>query len=283
MSIARAVILTAVSFTVLICSAALINAQADPPKLSRTQPKPQPVAQGQKQSDTELQELREDIRNLKLVQEQLRNELNQIKQLLLEREGPARPALPERISIATRPARGSQTARIVVVEFSDYQCPFCAMFFRQTLPQLDQDYIKSGKIKYVFNNVPLDNIHPAAFKAAEAAECAGEQSKFWEMHDRIFSNPRNLSAADLTAHAKTIGLDVPRFSQCLETGKTTSAVKAGLAQAANVGVDGTPTFVIALADARNPNDPNVKILSVISGAQPYAVFKSALDKALATQ
>ena len=278
MSIVKAILRAAVSFALLTLVAVLTNAQADPPKLTRTPP-PQV---SERRKDTDVEELRDEIRQLKLSLEQVRKELSEIRQMLRERQAAARPAAPEKISIATRPARGSDAARIVVVEFSDYQCPFCAMFFRQTLPQLDQDYIKTGKIKYVFNNVPLDQIHPAAFKAAEAAECAGDQSKFWEMHDKIFSNPRTIAVADLTTHARAIGLDVPRFSQCLESGKSTNAVRAGLVQAATVGVDGTPTFVIALADARNPSDPNVKILSVISGAQPYAVFKSALDKALAT-
>ena len=283
MSINKAVIRTAISFAVLSTFfAVLTNAQADPPKLTRT-PRPKPVVEGQQRPDTEQEYLREEIRQLKQGQEEIRKELFQIKQMLLERQAPARPPRPEKISIAARPSRGGEMARVVVVEFSDYQCPFCALFFRQTLPQLDQDYIKTGKIKYVFNNVPLDQIHPAAFKAAEAAECAGDQSKFWEMHDKIFNNPRTLSPADLTTHAKAIGLNMTQFSQCLDSGKTTPAVRAGLVQAANVGVDGTPTFVIALTDARNPNDPNVKVLSIISGAQPYAVFKSALDKALATQ
>lgn len=282
MSIIKAVMRTAISFAVLSTFFVfLTNGQADPPKLTRT-PRPQPAAQGPERPDAEQEDLRNEIRQLKQGQEEIRKELFQIKQMLLERQAPTRPNRPEKISIATRPSRGSETAHVVVVEFSDYQCPFCALFFRQTLPQLDQDYIKTGKVKYVFNNVPLDQIHPSAFKAAEAAECAHDQSKFWEMHDKIFTNPRALSAADLTTYAKAAGLDMPQFSQCLDSGKTTPAVRAGLVQAASVGVDGTPTFVIALADARNPNDPNVKILSIISGAQPYAVFKSALDKALAT-
>lgn len=272
MSIARAVIRTAVSFALLIgLLAVLATAQTTPAKPARRSGA----------ANKEQEELRNDIRELKRGQEEIRKELLEIKKLLLE-EPAAKTGPPEKISIAARPARGSETARIVVVEFSDYQCPFCALFFRQTLPQLDQEYIRTGKIKYVFNNVPLDQIHPAAFKAAEAAECAGDQSKFWEMHDKIFTNPRSLSAADLTTHARAIGLDLNVFSQCLDQGKNTASVRAGLSLAEKVGVDGTPTFVIALADTRNPLDPNVKVLSIISGAQPFAVFKSALDKALAT-
>jgi predicted DsbA family dithiol-disulfide isomerase len=103
------------------------------------------------------------------------------------------------------------------------------------------------------------------------------------MHDKIFTNQRTLSPKDLTAHAKAIGLDLNQFSQCLDGGKNTQSVRAGLALAERVGVDGTPTFVIAVADPGNPKDTNVKVLSIISGAQPYTVFKTVLDKALSTQ
>jgi protein-disulfide isomerase len=268
MSFFKAVIRTAISFALLssfIATQATAQSDASDKK-------------GKKDD-----EIRKELRELRQGQEELRRELNELKQLLLAMQPAQKPAPPEKISIAARPARGSETARIVMVEFSDYQCPFCALFFRQTLPQLDQDYIKTGKIKYVFNNVPLDNLHPAAFKAAEAAECAGDQSRFWEMHDKIFANPRALSATDLSGYAKAVGVDLPQFSQCLESGKNAPSIKEGLALAERLGVDGTPTFVIALSDAKNPRDPNIKVLGIISGAQPFSVFKSALDKALAMQ
>jgi hypothetical protein len=156
-----------------------------------------------------------------------------------------------------------------------------ALCFPANITGVGQDFIKTGKIKYVFNNVPIDQIHPTAFKGAEAAECARDQGKFWEMHDQIFTHQKTLSLADLNAHAKSIGLEPTQFSQCLTSGKNAAVVKAGLAQAAAVGVDGTPTFVIALTDARNPLETNLKVVGIISGAQPFAVFKSALDKALA--
>ena len=164
-SIFKAVIRTAISFALLSgLIAALATAQTEPSRRPRTQP----AANTKK----EQEEIKKEIRELKRGQEEIRKELLEIKQILLARQPPTRPEPPEKISIAARPSRGSETARVVVVEFSDYQCPFCALFFRQTLPQLDQEYIRTGKIKYVFNNVPLDQIHPAAFKAAEAAECA---------------------------------------------------------------------------------------------------------------
>ena len=282
MVIIKAVIRTAISFGVLsTLFAVLISAQTAPTRSIIVQPGNVAAVEGQ-QPNKEQEDLRREIRELKQGQEEIRKDLIEIKKMLLVRQPPAKPAPPEKISIADRPARGNETARIVIVEFSDYQCPFCARFFRETLPQLDQTYIKTGKIKYVYNNVPLDQLHPSAFKAAEAAECAGDQGKFWEMHDKIFANQRSLSPSDLTTRAKEIGLDMTLFSQCLDSGKNTSSVRAGLTLAENFGVDGTPTFVIALVDPRNPKDTLLKVLGIIPGAQPFAVFKSVLDKALAT-
>jgi protein-disulfide isomerase len=233
------------------------------------------------QATSEQEELRREVRELKQGQEAIQKELQEIKRLLLAKAAaPARPAPPEKISIAARPFRGDENARIVLVEFSDYQCPFCGRFFRDALPQIDREYIKTGKIKYVFNHMPLEEIHPRALQAAQAAECAGEQGKFWELHDRMFGNQNALSPADLTSQAKAIGLDMPKFSQCLESGRTSAAIQASQEQAASMGIEGTPAFVIGLLDPKNPRDPNLKILGLIGGAQPYTVFKAALEKAL---
>jgi protein-disulfide isomerase len=286
MLIARAVIRTAISIALFgglmaNWAAAQTAANGQPPRPDAQSPA-STSASNDAQQNKEQEEIRRELRELKREQAEIRKELSLIKQLLLASQ-PGKPTLPEKISIASRPTRGSDSARVVVVEFSDYQCPFCAMFFQQTLPQLDQAFIKTGKIRYVFNNVPLDRIHPSAFKAAEAAECAGDQGKFWEMHDKLFSNQKSLSLTELSSHARAIGLDATQFTQCLDSGKNRSSVQAGLDLASVVGVDGTPTFVIALADAQNVKDTDLKIFGIISGAQPFSVFKSALDKALATK
>jgi protein-disulfide isomerase len=90
------------------------------------------------------------------------------------------------------PFKGEKNAKVTLVEFSDYQCPFCARHVRATLPPLESEYIATGKIKYVFRNFPIASIHPLAFKAHEAANCSGEQDKYWEMHDRLFANSKAL-------------------------------------------------------------------------------------------
>ena len=256
-----------------ICVGSLSN-----PVLPQTPAKPSQTVS----SNTE-EELRREIRELKQGQEAIQKELQEIKKLLLAREAAAaKPtARPEKINISSRPFRGNESARIVMVEFSDYQCPFCGRFFKDTLPQLDKEYIQSGKIKYVFNHLPLDDIHPVAFKAAQAVECAGDQGKFWDLHGRFFANQNLIGNGDLAAQAKVVGLDITRFDQCLQSGKTEASVRAGVEQAGSLGIQATPTFVIAQVDAKNPSDPNIKILTVIGGAYPFPVFKSALDRALA--
>ena len=236
-------------------------------------------------SRNELEELRREVRKLRQEQAAIKKELRELRELLLAQKAAAnaRPAAPTTIGFGGRPFRGNDNARVVIVEFSDYQCPYCGLFFRDAMPQLERDYIQAGKIKYVFNNLPLDEIHPLAFKASEAAECAGEQGKFWELHDWMFANQKTLAQANLTSQAKTLGLDLTKFNQCLASDKTAAAIRANVAEAESLGIDGTPTFVVGLVDAKNPRDNNIKIVGMLAGAQPFSVFKAAIEKALATK
>lgn len=271
MRIAEAV-RAAISFGMtLVLTCGLVRAQA-PSTNTKT---------GRSQASAEQDELKGQIRALKEGQAEIRKELQEIKKLLLAKEaGPPKRPLPEKVSIAERPVRGNVNARVVVVEFSDFQCPFCGRYFRDAWPQIDQEYISTGKIKYVFKHVPLEQIHPAALKAAEAAECASEQGRFWEMHDRLFGNQSALSPANIASYAQAIGLDMPKFSQCLDTGTNAAAIRRSQVEADTLGVEGTPTFFIALVDPKNPGSADVRVISFISGAQPFAVFKSAIEKAL---
>ena len=149
------------------------------------------------------------------------------------------------------------------------------------MPQVDKEYIQAGKIKYVFKNLPLEELHSSAFAAALAVECAGSQGKFWDLHARLFANQNALAPSDLATQAKAIGLDMGQFNGCMENKKTAASVRAGLEEAASLGIQATPTFVIGLVDAENPSDTNIKIVSMIGGAQPFQVFKAAIDRALA--
>ncbi len=125
-------------------------------------------------------------------------------------------------------------------------------------------------------DLPLESIHKFAFKAAEAARCAGEQGKFWEMHDRLFANQTSLEP--WKPHAEAIGLNVPKFEGCLSSGKTAEAIRKDMAEVANAGATGTPLFFLAYTD---PTSSKVKTVARVSGAQPFAAFKAQIDKLLA--
>lgn len=148
------------------------------------------------------------------------------------------------------------------------------------MPQIETEYIKTGKVKYVALDFPLEAIHKNAFKAAEAARCASDQDKFWEMHARLFANQQALAPTNLPKHAQAIGLDMPKFQQCLDGGKYAAEIRKDLAEGQKAGVTGTPGFFLGITD---PKDQKVKVSRVLKGAQPYASFKEAIDSLLSSQ
>lgn len=172
------------------------------------------------------------------------------------------------------PFIGEEDASVTVIEFTDYQCPFCQRHFQQTFDQIKTNYADTGKIKYVSRHYPL-GFHPNAQKASEAAACAQDQGKFWEMHEALFekqSEWSNLAAADAAAkfkaYAADAGVNAGTFATCLDSGAKTAYVQADMAAGSASGIDGTPGFWIL-----GPNGENQKI----SGAYPFATFQSAID------
>ena len=165
------------------------------------------------------------------------------------------------------PVKGDKDAPVTIVEWSDFECPFCARFYRDTYSQIIQNYIDTGKAKLVFRDYPL-SFHPNAQKAAEASECADDQGKFWEMHDKIFENQGTLSTDNFKAWAVELGLDATEFNDCLDSGKHAAETAKDLADGSAAGIRGTPGFII-----------NGQL---VSGAQPYANFAAAIDAALAS-
>jgi protein-disulfide isomerase len=184
-----------------------------------------------------------------------------------------------RVPIDGAPARGDARALVTLVEFTDYQCPFCSRHFRQTWPQLERDYVGTGKVRLVLRDMPIEAIHPLAFKAAEATSCAAEQGKFWEMHDRLFTNQSQLARPDLSAHAQSLGLNVKLFDECLDSGKAAPNIRKDVADSAQAGAKGTPIFFLGLTQ---PGSSEFKAVRVIRGAHPYATFKEAIDGLLAS-
>jgi protein-disulfide isomerase len=180
-----------------------------------------------------------------------------------------------RVSLTNAATRGQAGARVVLIEFSDFQCPFCGRYVRETYAELQREFVDTGKVRYAFRNFPLESIHPLAFKAAEAGECAREQGKFWEMHDRLFADQQALAPSDLLKHGQALGIDDARFRTCFE-GTVTARIKADQAEAARLGLTGTPTFLVGEAQP----DGTVKVLQKIVGAQPYATFRAILQALL---
>ena len=227
-------------------------------------------------AQTADEQMKKDIEALKEGQQAIQKDLAEIKRLLQSRPAAA-DALPrDPIAITSEPFKGKGTATVALIEFSDYQCPFCSRYTKDILPQIRTDYVETGKIKYVFRDMPL-SFHKQAFKAAEAAHCAGAQGKFWEMHDALFQNQSALAPEQLAAHAKTVGVDDAQFQQCLDSGKFAADINKDIADAGAAGITGTPTFLVGVIQ---PGDGRVKVVKKLVGAKPYAEFKAALDAAL---
>ena len=176
------------------------------------------------------------------------------------------PLAPVEVSADDDPFLGDANAPVTIVEFSDFQCPFCGRFFTETLPLIKQNYIDTGKAKFVYRDFPLSSIHPEATPAAEAAECADEQGKFWEFHDKIFMNQEVLGKEFYILAAGDLGLNIGQFIQCINTRRYQSEVQADFNYGSGLGITGTPTIFI---NGR-----------MIVGAQPYAVFQQAIEAEL---
>ena len=236
---------------------------------------------GQQESGGEIKELKKEIESLKIIQTEVLKELLEIKKLLATRASPNADTPPREIIIDTEgsPIKGNESARFALIEYSDYECPFCSRYVRDTLPLIERDYIKTGKIKYVFRDFPIESLHRNALLASEAAACAREQGKYWEMHDRLFSNPNALTAKDITTHAQFIGINPTDFQQCLDSSKYREVIRKAVSEAAGLGINGTPTFFVAVSV---PNSSKVKVIRALKGAPAYANFKEVLDTILAS-
>lgn len=167
------------------------------------------------------------------------------------------------------PVNGDKNAKVTVIEFSDFECPFCGKFFTDTYPSLKKDYIDTGKVKFYFRHYPLP-FHTKAVPLANLAECANDQGEFWKMHDKIFENNSTvptLTDADFKQWAVDLGMDATTFNNCYDAKTHQKEIDKDSADGQVSGVSGTPTFYI-----------NGKQLV---GAQPYASFKPLIDAALA--
>ena len=171
---------------------------------------------------------------------------------------------------ANDPVLGDKDASVTIVEFSDFQCPFCERAYSGAVAEFkNSDYFKNGDVNLVFKHFPLNSIHPFAQKAAEASECANRQGKFWEYHNKLFENQAALDIPSLKKYAADLKLDATKFNKCLDGGEAAGEVNKETTQASNAGGRGTPYFVVI-----NNKD---KTTQAVSGAVPFAQFTSAIE------
>jgi protein-disulfide isomerase len=207
------------------------------------------------------------------------NELRQIRQLLeKQNDKGTEPAKPSRITLDLRnsPMVGNKNAPLTIVEFTDYQCPFCQRFHSMVYGELKKNYIDTGKVRFYSRDLPLDSLHPNATRAAQAARCAGDQGQYWQIREIMSNNPTKLDLDSLVADAQQLKLDVPAFRSCVEKEKYKDDVQADVLEAMKIGADGTPAFVIGKSTPQGVDG------ELMVGAQPYGMFDMRL-KSLETK
>lgn len=178
---------------------------------------------------------------------------------------------PRQLEIAGNPVLGAADAPVTIVEFIDYECPYCQRFARDTQPQIKERYIDTGKVRYVARDFPLPQ-HKRARPAAIAAACAGEQGRFWEMHDALLVRPGRLDEADFLMHAVGIGLDRERFDACRAEARHAGRLDADFAAARALGVGGTPTFLVGASRGQ------VAQGELLDGDEDFAEFEKVLER-----
>jgi protein-disulfide isomerase len=206
--------------------------------------------------------------------------IDQLESKMLKMQGIQPNPNPVKISLDNDAVKGNKDAPISIIEFSDFQCPFCARFHSQTLPLIIEQYVDTGKVKFVYRDFPIQGSHPNAMAAAVSSECANEQGKYWEYHDILFQQQgmwNNLEVDTAIEIFKEYAVDLDlkseQFEECLDSGKYISEVNQDLNDGQNYGVTGTPGFFIG-----NEDIGFVKV----NGAQPFETFKRVIDSQLFT-
>jgi protein-disulfide isomerase len=213
--------------------------------------------------------------------QQILDELTQIRQLLqqqgamlqqlAEKGGPGAPTRAK-LDLGGFQMLGSKDAPYTLVEFTDYQCPFCRQFHVNVFNELKKNYIDTGKVRFYSRDLPLDQIHPNASRAAQAGRCAADQGQFWKMRDLMGANPDKLDLENLVTEAGTLKMDTKAFRGCIESQKYKEAVQTDVLEAMKIGAEATPTFVLGKSTPQGVEG------ELIVGSQPYAEFVKAISK-----
>jgi len=206
--------------------------------------------------------------------EQILDELRSIHKLLelqAEKNGPPAP-LRAKLDLSGFQMLGSKDAPLTMVEFTDYQCPYCQRFHMTVFNDIKREYIDTGKVRFYSRDLPLDSLHPNAIRAAQAARCANDQGQYWKMRDIMGANPDKLDLANLVAVAAGLKMDTSAFRTCVESEKYKAAVQADLLEAAKIGAEATPTFVIGKSTPEGVDG------ELLEGSRPFVEFVRAFSK-----
>ena len=208
--------------------------------------------------------------------DQIIKELRQIRELLEKQQKPpaAQPDQPSRATITDLtavPMLGDKNAPITIVEYTDYQCPFCQRFHLSAYPEIKKNYIDTGKVRFYSKDLPLD-FHPNAMRAAQAARCAGEQGKFWEIRNTMGANPDKLDMGHIMGFATDLKLDTQKFQDCVNSDKYKDKVQADVAEAMRVGANGTPAFIVGKSTGNGVDG------ELVVGAMPFAMFDEKIKQ-----
>ncbi len=206
--------------------------------------------------------------------DQILEELRQIRQLLqaqAEKNGPQAPTRAK-LDLSGFQMLGSKSAPVTLVEFTDYQCPYCRQFHVAVFGDLKKNYIDTGKVRFYSRDLPLDSIHPNAVRAAQAGRCATDQGQFWKLRDLMGANPDKLDLESLVAEAGTLQMDTKAFRGCVESQKYKEAVQTDVLEAMKIGAQATPTFVLGKSTPQGVDG------ALIEGTRPYAEFVKEISK-----
>ena len=223
----------------------------------------------------ERSSMKTEIAALNNDMETMQAELKEIKSRPAQaaRPGATQPVIVK-VSIDDDPIKGDPKAPVTIIEFSDYECPFCRRSYQNVYSKIDEEYVSKGKVKVVFRDFPL-GFHKKAIPAAIAANCAGEQGKYWEVHDFLFENPDKLNAASVLNSADELGLDKSKYQACTSDKSKEKEITKDFEDGQKYGVRGTPSFFIG----KTTDSGEIKGIFV-RGAQPYSVFKKHIDEQL---
>ncbi len=220
----------------------------------------------------QLQELKNELRALRSEMGELKKEVGEIHRVAVR---PPEPPAPTTAELGDREIMGSAEATVAIIEFSDYQCPYCKRFQRQTFPRIKQNYIDTGKVRYIFRDFPLQEIHSEAVSAAVSANCSGQQGKFWEMHGALFNSQGKLGPKLYSAKAQELGLNIEDFESCLADPAQVEKVNNDMVYGQSLGIRGTPHFLVGRVEGDRIVD-----VTRVNGARPFQAFATAIDSLL---